>query len=1279
MSITLRTDIIEHRDIQVLDVSQGNNTITIINVYNDPRLKELKLPSGRPTLITGDFNLHHILWSTGPVGQDRITNEIVDWLSEKGYTLLNEKGVITHPARNRRERDSVIDLSFANPEAISQDTFKDWCVDPSLSHDSDHYAIRFTIDHGRHEIANPLGLKYSLKHVKANEWVEAFEKEVAKVEETLEKLTSPHIEKEDIDDGAHAITVAMQNATAQVGKERRPSPVAKPWWDEELSNTAKELANARMEEAQARRQGITNHRTIQRKIITLRNYFHRQCRKKKKSWAIQKLENANELEIWQFQNWSKGQRNYPSPPIQRGKGMDHAVLHTDKCEALRSELLQPPPQLPIEYHLDLETPVEHELQFEEITEEEVYEALHKNSTNTAPGYSQVTYKCIQWAWATGKGKRYIYLLMNKCLQVGYHPRSWRQAVAVALRKPNKPDYSNPRAYRLITLLECLGKVLERIVARRLTYLAGKYDLIPPGQFGGKSNSSTTDALLTFVNDIQSAWNHGYATTALTFDIKGYFDFVNHKRLLSELRRKKLPIQYIKWTASFLEEREAAVCLDGKVGEMKKVQNGIPQGSPVSPILAAFYTAELLELFHKQHNPQTQPHPELPTDTQLLMYVDDGNLYVSSPSLDTNITLLENAYEKVHEWLGKAGLSADPVKRELIHYCKPRSKAHTTAPSIQLCDDPEHQINPSSTVRWLGVHFDRQLRFEQHVKLMAARGENAVNGMTMLANTVKGLSQIHTRRLYLGAVVPKILYAAPVWWRNRKYQQQLLEKVQHRALRLICAAFKTTPIKALEIEASVPPIHLQIKLITRRLAIRFNKLPISNPIIQRLDEEWLLGQKHTSPPPLPPTKSTNSKRTQAQKQSTTLLDIVKYTNPKHERIDPFLHPPWRRLTSAFNGRLQIAPCESKKRSSEEKRRKADEHINHVNDLNKDASNLIVYTDSSLVNKNGFSRVGAAAVTYRKGRETRRITMGLGGRTEVYDGELAALTMGITVAVDESKKNPTIKHIHIFSDNVSALSAICDPKPTGGQLFKHTFHDKATTFLDSDDNHRLSISWCPSHSGVAGNERADELAKQATQLAWSSPISTSRTNALRRSTLATQKEWTREWKCSEKQSWFAIADRFQPSLKPTKRAKHLKNRREIFGRLVQARTGHAYTGEFRRRFFPGEPFRCPCDNQTIETREHIIISCPRYEEHRDVLRKVSPSIALSEIFGTQEGIEALAKFLEVSGAFTRNGKPRPSTVPPLQVAPLSPPDPMDIDDGNSTYLGPVPALPPPLDFG
>ena len=263
-------------------------------------------------------------------------------------------------------------------------------------------------------------------------------------------------------------------------------------------------------------------------------------------------------------------------------GQPKATTHEGKCEALRKELYQPPPALIQEFSPDLVNRLDTDLPFIDVTPEEISDAISKNNANSAPGHSQITYKVLKWTWANQNGRKHITALLQKCLRNGYHPKSWRKAIAIALPKPNKPDYSNPRAYRLITLLECLAKVLERIVAKRLTFLAGKLNLVSPNQFGGRSNCSTDDAILTFLSDVQTAWSSGNVTSALTFDIKGYFDFVNHKRLLCELRRKNLPLEYVKWTASFLSNREAAICIDGNYGDMKPVQNGIPQGSPVSP-------------------------------------------------------------------------------------------------------------------------------------------------------------------------------------------------------------------------------------------------------------------------------------------------------------------------------------------------------------------------------------------------------------------------------------------------------------------------------------------------------------------------------------------------------------------------------------------------------------------------------------------------------------------------------------------------------------------------
>jgi len=80
-----------------------------------------------------------------------------------------------------------------------------------------------------------------------------------------------------------------------------------------------------------------------------------------------------------------------------------------------------------------------------------------------------------------------------------------------------------------------------------------------------------------------------------------------------------------------------------------------------PILASFYTAPLLELFLPKPMLTTTPIPDKPTEVHMFMYVDDGKLFVSSLSLETNILLLQAGYIRADKWLRSAGLSSDYLK------------------------------------------------------------------------------------------------------------------------------------------------------------------------------------------------------------------------------------------------------------------------------------------------------------------------------------------------------------------------------------------------------------------------------------------------------------------------------------------------------------------------------------------------------------------------------------------------------------------------------------------
>lgn len=213
------------------------------------------------------------------------------------------------------------------------------------------------------------------------------------------------------------------------------------------------------------------------------------------------------------------------------------------------------------------------------------------------------------------------------------------------------------------------------------------------------------------------------------------------------------------------------------------------------------------------------------------------------------------------------------------------------------------------------------------------------------------------------------------------------------------------------------------------------------------------------------------------------------------------------------------------------------------------------------------------------------------------------------------------------------------------------------LDDDTAHSIEVAWCPSHCNIPGNDRADELAKKGTQLAW--PAHSLRAPRGRLPSAEPgppHSHWHGFGKGRRHPvRGYPIANRISPSLNPTKHFTELQNQREVFGRLVQCRTGHTYTGEFRKQFLPEKSVDCEC-GEALQTRELIIRTCNRYKGQRTKLQKKYRELALPELLETPKGIVALSEFIRDSGAFTFTGeKYTPKDLPTF----FEEPEPPDID--------------------
>ncbi|KAI1783628.1 reverse transcriptase (RNA-dependent DNA polymerase)-domain-containing protein [Ganoderma leucocontextum] len=454
----------------------------------------------------------------------------------------------------------------------------------------------------------------------------------------------------------------------------------------------------------------------------------------------------------------------------------------EKRDALMAQFFPAPPPASLDDIADAE--YEPQLPFEPFSEEEIAAALDGRSPYKAPGRSGIPNaalkECsliIQHAFTN---------IVNRCLELRYHPSAWKFFTTTTLRKPGKPSYLVPKAYRPIALEDTSSKVVESVIARRLAAIAEQHDLLPPTHFGGRPGRTTTDAVLHLTQRIKDSWRKKHITSVLYLDVTSAFPSVNHARLLHNLRKRHVPEPLVLWIADFLRNCRTQLKFDDFIEEPLLADCGLPQSSPPSPILYLFYSADLLELLDPKDRARV-----------LLGYIDDTALAVSSPDIATNIRILA----QLLNWSHRHACRFDLGKFQLVHY----TLGHTWS---------------SDSAKYLGLILDRHLPRSEQVESATAKGMAAVLAVNRLSRPTFGLPHPYARQLFKAVQGRRATGSVGIARR--------IGKVQRVAALMITGAFKTTSTAFIDFDAALPPVELRLNEAVYGAASRLATLPPSHP-------------------------------------------------------------------------------------------------------------------------------------------------------------------------------------------------------------------------------------------------------------------------------------------------------------------------------------------------------------------------------------------------------------------------------------------------------------------
>ena len=603
-------------------------------------------------------------------------------------------------------------------------------------------------------------------------------------------------------------------------------------------------------------------------------------------------------------------------------------------------------------------------------------------------------------------------------------------------------------------------------------------------------------------------------------------------------------------------------MEGATGQFT-TNTGIPQGSPLSPILYLFYNADLIDRIHEAYQGKAM----------VTGYIDDICILVWSRAAAANCRRLEQIHKIAEQWETQHASKFAPAKYGLIHLWRkvrgiPRPLSSTNA-SVKV---QGVEVKPVPTLRYLGVQLDQHLTGMKQIEHAQVKATEMIAALCSIAGSTWGITLSHLRQMYTAVLWPQITFASSTWfiragWGFKAAEnaaRKALESIQHKALYRIAGAFRTTSRAALEICLNIPPPMIALECAARESYLRI----ATSPLMATLIDIRCSGQR-------PAPRNAWERRRHIQWA----------TSPDH---DPLASPleRWGRRIAIPQNRLEVihphvtSPWWSGLESHIAETRE-DALAAHQNALHSGA-NIIAYTDGSLTEQG----VGAAVVS-PLGRQA--VHIGSPATHTVYAAELRGIEMALTQICNTF--GPTSQCSHraytaiIFTDNQAAIQACSAPGRSSGQYILSEITRTASQLQECGWD--IQLYWLPGHEGIHGNECADTLAKEAANsLAPNSGEEVTLMASTRRTLrIEAANAWKMEWAASPHGSSLRRLWK-EPSKAPMQLYQGL--RRAATSVLIQMQTGKIALASYLGTFNAMESTECSC-RRGLQDIRHVLLHC------------------------------------------------------------------------------------------
>lgn len=1092
-----------------------------------------------PRIVIGmDGNGHSSWWGPDTVDSNPVGKMIEEFVVDHNLEIIND--CQSPPTFVSDMGDSTwIDITMATRSMAV--ACKNWRVDSRFFTGSDHRPIFFDID------CTPLHTaSFMRKNWKQTNWTQF----AASVRDGCQRVglmsndgsdIQARVESGPIEDHVRKLIEVIQEAIGEHVPEKKISWASKPWWSPEVESSRREMRRLLH---RAERLGTAHDWGLYRRARRRFTSIVRQA--KAQSWR-DFCTSVNRTDMWSnVQRILKPHKRLHIGDLKTPQG-DWVSEDETKAEVLAERFFPKGPSSTdfkrkiACYNNEVNqwisgTPAT----FPSVTVQEVSHKLLEMRAFAAPGPDGIITKCLQEAQESVVP--ILLGLFQRMLVEGVHPRMWRTAKVIPVPKPGA-DTHVAKGYRPIALISVLSKILEGVVKDRLSFILESGNCLSDSQQGFRQTRSTELAIWRFVSSASLALKMRRRCVAVALDIQSAYDTVNHTALLWKMKQKGVPPYLVAWVRSFLDERMAELVINETTFEFH-VQTGVPQGSPLSPVLFILYIDDLIQSLEKV--------------VRIQAFADDILLWDLWDAKGTCPPKVQQALALVEEWSAEWGLQFNVNKCQAIDITQLRDVGVL---ELRLHNEVVPQVQE---FRYLGIWIDSKLRWGRQIRETEGACMTRIRALRSLCATYWGLHPRVTEVLVKAIVFPRLWYGVCAWGSVVRFLKHLaaIDRVLRMSAVVTLGLLRTTSTSRAVAVCGWLSADLAIRYALLRFIIR-----------QRCyGRDDLLDRDFTSGVNQVISTIDISRRIVARFRHTGEDAELGWTHL--DRIHHEIFPPWMEGQPVSIRFLMRETAEEELRVAQFQR-----------------VGVWIYTDGSVQEGRG----GAAAIFEDAGGpfgevELSRVSGPLQSST---DAELTAIGLALSHLMSRTDWSQAF----IVSDSQAALLQLHGVKWNRAKGSTLQVYRQIQALRESGQ--RVEFWWAPGHSGIAGNERADAVARTATT---SGHLRTGDWWVSRSMLESLASRWFQTQAQSQERAVMGdvVGHTEEVIIRTNLQWTRLLPSRFMIAQVAQFLTGHYPTRTYLHRF--GLQSSPMCEHCAVpESREHVLLFCPRWSFERQRTRQ------------------------------------------------------------------------------